>query len=302
MTETQAVEPSPEAQPVAVQSLLDQILTPEELSPYVKCLIYGDPGSGKTVFAASAPKPLIIDTENSSRSILDFPDLARHVKILKVQSFNDLNTLFWHLMNGDIPDVETVVIDTISELQRRNLDEIMMRAHAKDNSRSPFLPFQGDYKLSTESMRKMVTMFRDLPYNLVVTAHRIEDKDDTGRVFVRPEVTPKLAQTMKGVFDLQAFMTYETNEDGEFVNFLQTRQTRNVEAKSRLKYLPTTIEMPRFEHIAEAHKRSLTELQAYDTVDHTPEPEVPNTVSSNETAETPNAAFTLNGIQPEGDK
>ena len=262
--------PVSEADP-AVQapqpSLLDQIETIDTMEPWTKCLIYGDPGAGKTLFAASAPKALVLDCENSRRSIMDFPEIMANCKILKVRSFNDLDRIFWHLMNGDVPDIETVVIDTISELQRRNLDEIMQNAHAKDSNRSLFLPFQGDYKISTESMRKMVTMFRDLPYHLIITAHRIEEVDQaTGRRYVRPEVTPKLASTLKGVFDLQAFMTYETTDsegNETFRNYLQTRQSNTVEAKSRLRYLDTRVEMPTFQHILDAHARSLEEIEKY---------------------------------------
>lgn len=279
--------PVSQADPAAQPSILDQIETVDNLEPWVKCLIYGDPGAGKTIFAASAPRPLILDCENSRRSIMDFPEIMVNCKILKVRSFNALDEIFWHLMNGDIPDVETVVIDTVSELQRRNLDEIMLKAKAKDENRNLFLPFQGDYKISTESMRKMVTMFRDLPYHLIITAHRIEDQDQgTGQRFVRPEVTPKLASTLKGVFDLQAFMTYSTvDSEGKdsFSNSLQTRQRAGVEAKSRLRYLPTHVENPTFQMILDAHARSLDEIEKYKAQNPAENP-VPATAEAQPTA------------------
>lgn len=277
MEEAPVSQADPAAQP---PSILDQIITVDNLEPWSKILIYGDPGAGKTLFAASAPKPLILDCENSSRSIMDFPEIMVDCKILKILSFNDLDTVFWHLMNGDIPDVETVVIDTISELQRRNLDEIMLKAHSKDPNRNLFLPFQGDYKISTESMRKMVTMFRDLPYNLIVTAHRTEELDQgTGRRFVRPEVTPKLAATLKGVFHLQGYMTYETvDEQGNetFKNSLRVRQSPTVEAKCRYRHLPTDIENPTYQVILDAHAKSLAAIEEYKesqkAVEEAPEP------------------------------
>lgn len=288
-----AAQPEPEPEP----SILDQIETVDNLQPWIKALIYGDPGAGKTLFAASAPKPLILDCENSRRSIMDFPAIAARCKILKVRSFNALDQIFWHLMNGDIPDIESVVIDTISELQRRNLDEIMMKAKAKDENRNLFLPFQGDYKISTESMRKMVTMFRDLPFHLIITAHRLEDVDQaTGQRFVRPEVTPKLASTLKGVFDLQGFMTYSTVDaegNDHFSNSLQVRQRAGVEAKCRLRHLSTHVENPNFGHLLEAHQRSLDEIQKYKDEKaqaeqgQTPAPAVPE-----EATATP-AAFTV---------
>lgn len=278
--------PVSQADPAAEPSVFDELETIDNLQPWLKCLIYGDPGAGKTLFAASAPKPLILDCENSRRSIMDFPAIAARCKILRVKSFNALDRIFWELMNGRGPEIETVVIDTISELQRKNLDDIMFAAKAKDENRNMFLPFQGDYKISTESMRKMVTMFRDLPFHLIITAHRLEDVDQaTGRRFVRPEVTPKLASTLKGVFDLQGFMTYSTVDaegNDHFSNSLQVRQRAGVEAKCRLRYLPTHVENPNFGHLLEAHQKSLDEIERYKEEmalaeqGLTPTPEAPN--------------------------
>lgn len=235
-------------------SIVDRINSVDELEPWLKVLVYGDPGAGKTVLACTAPKPLLLDVENGRISLANHPELS-HVKILPIQSFNDLDDVFWELKKGNIPDVETVIIDTISELQRRNMDEILISAHAKDNNRNAFLPHQGDYKYNTEIMRRLIVEFRDLEMNLVVTAHRIEDKDDNGRVFVRPQVTPALATTLKGVFSIQGFLTYEFDDEGNFKNSLQVRQTRRVEAKTRVGGLPPNIEMPKFQTLLDAYQK-----------------------------------------------
>lgn len=233
--------------------ILDRIKTAEELEPWLKILVYGDPGSGKTVFACGAPKPLLIDCENGRVSLANHPELS-HVKILPVETWNDLNEVFWELKSGNIPDVETVIIDTISELQRRNMDELLVKYNAKDDIKyNAFLPQQNTYKENTEMLRRLVTSFRDLEMHLIVTAHRVEQTEDNGRVYVRPEVTPKLATTMKGIFSIQGFLTYEFDDKMQFHNSLQIRQTRRVEAKTRVGGLPPEIDMPTFQMLLDAY-------------------------------------------------
>lgn len=236
-------------------SILNGLWTPEqstEISPWIKMCLFGDPGSGKTLFAATAPKPLILDTEGSTEVLDDWPDIKAQCKILYPRSWDDINEILYALISGDprLADRQTVVIDTMTEYQRKNLDEIVIGAAGKDATHSLFLPHQQDYKMSTEMVRRMAGSFRDLPYHLILVAHRTEDTDNVGRVRIRPELTPKLAGTIKSSVGLQAFMGSQVviHEDHseEFHNYLWTRQTEQIEAKTRYRHLPTYMLDPKF--------------------------------------------------------
>jgi hypothetical protein len=48
-----------------------------------------------------------------------------------------------------------------------------------------------------------------------------------------------------------------------FKNYMRTRQSPQVEAKSRLRYLPTEVENPTFQKVLDAHARSLEEIEKY---------------------------------------
>lgn len=257
----QAIIATEDVEPVAAvkpATILSRIAPIKERPPYVKTLIHALPGVGKTVFAAGAPKPLLIDTEHGAISLLNHPNLAT-VPVLNVESFNDLNDIFWELkQEEDNPNrtYDTIVIDTISELQRKNLDEVLDKAVLKDPERSLFLPFQMDYKINTEAMRRLVTSFRDLKYNLVITSHTLEVQDEaTGALMWRPAVTPKLAQTLEGVFDIIGYMTMEINEStGEVTRYLQVAPSRRIKAKTRIGGLPSILENPTFQILLDAVK------------------------------------------------
>lgn len=225
-----------------------------DLSRKVKALIYGEPGSGKTKFAATAPKPLIIDCENSSEVLGDWPDLLAEAKIVRLKKWEALDAILQAIQAGDpaYADRETLVIDTVSELQRRNLDELLDSKAAVDSSRSRFLAHQQDYKQSGEMMRRIVTAFRDVDMHLIVLAHAREVMDD-GRLVLRPDLTPKLQDTMRGIFGIQGFL-FEMNDDwtAPWQNGLQTRSNAIVQAKSRYRFLPPMVVNPTFDTILDA--------------------------------------------------
>lgn len=243
------------------QAVAAKLINGVDLDPWCKVLIYADPGAGKTKFAATAPKPLFIDTENSTETLRDWPELAAECKIVRLQGWSDLDSIVAALRGGDpeYSDRQTLVIDTISELQRRNLDELLDDRARNNSSRSRFLAHQQDYKESGEMMRRITTAFRDLPMHLVVLSHAREVNND-GKLVMRPDLTPKLQDTMRGIFGLQGFM-FESNDDwnAPFKNYLQTRSNAVIQAKTRYRHLPALIENPTFDMILEASSRYLHE-------------------------------------------
>ncbi len=106
----------------------------------VNVMAYGPPGSGKTYFATTFPKPFFVDTENglitarariTKGEIDDFPaiqtsDFTTVLEILAAPEYR-LPALFkgtkWE---GYVP--ETLVIDTISTLEGHIFDGIMESA------------------------------------------------------------------------------------------------------------------------------------------------------------------------------
>jgi phage nucleotide-binding protein len=238
------------------QGILDRITTVENRLPFIKVLIYGDPGVGKTVFAGSAPKPLFLDVEHGTTSLLNHPEL-RNTDVITVKNWSDIEEIFWACKNGEVPH-ETIVIDSISELQKRQMDESLERGAKMNPSKSAFLPQMLDYKENTEVLRRMVIAFRDLEKNLVIVAHSQLDKNEaTGDMYWRPAVTPKLSTTLTGFMDVVGYMKKDVVKQGGMdveMRKLQVHPTAYVVAKTRLGGLPTIIEGPSFQTLLDALK------------------------------------------------
>lgn len=219
--------------------ILDEAKTVSESEPYIRALIYGSPGTGKTVFAAKFPNAVILDVENGTNSLRNHSEFE-NIKVIPIRSFDQMEKIFWEFQAGEGAQFDTIVIDSISELQQKQLSEMIQ----KDKSRDSKVPTLLDYKANTAVMQRMVIAFRDLPKNLVITAHQTFDKDDNdGRMYIRPDVTPRLSQTIVGLLDVIGWMHMGEGEK-EGKRYLQIRPSRKVVAKTRVGGLEPIVEEP----------------------------------------------------------
>lgn len=239
---------------VEADSILDKLLGAisdvDEAIPYRKMLLYAQFGTGKTVFCATAPKPLIIAVEpTGTLSLLNHPELKEKCKVMQFKSVVQLELLLDKMLEK--PEAfefcETVVIDSFSELQKFDLDDVVAKAARMDASRNKYLPIGPDYNVNTEHMRQIAGKLERINKHVIVTCHVKEEKDEnSGRVLVRPNLTPKLAGTLAGKFDVVAYMAM-TGSGDEVTRTLQCHPTATVMAKTRIGGLPPTVENPTFD-------------------------------------------------------
>jgi len=240
--------PVTEIQPTQVDDILDKIMgriSPvHEGSGTLKVLIYGDPGTGKTTFAATAPKPLIIDVERGTRVLAD---RGNEVDVLEYVSMVQVEKAIEYLKAGShaFDKYDTIVLDSISELQKRLIDDQLKVLGGKGNA-PVYKADWGVYGENTQRLRMLLSAFRDIPKNLVCTAHaKVEKDDQTGFLVSRPDLTPKLAATVAGIFDIVAYI--KRTGKGEYV--LRVRPSNTVLAKSRVTALPDEIMSPTWTHL-----------------------------------------------------
>ena len=183
------------------------------LPALLKAFIYGDSGSGKTFTAASSPNPLFLLTEaNGLKSIqTSNPDAL----VAHCTSIGEVRQFVASASRGELPDnVETIVIDSLTEIQRLFIDEILeSKGHDKDNK----MQYQ-DWNTMTNRMLKFVRCVRDLPYHVVVTslAQYAYDEDETvNRVFPSFQ-GQKLANEISQFFNLVGYVMRKevTDADG----------------------------------------------------------------------------------------
>lgn len=240
-----------------------------ESVPYLNMLVYGEPGIGKTRLGGSASEVpelspvLVIDVEGGVLSLAkDYPN----VDVVRIESWEDMNSVYSDLF--DEPGrYNTVVLDSISEMQKFSMSRIMEAAVAKNPIREIEVPGMREWGINGEQIRMLVRAFRDMDINIILTAHVLEDKDETtSTIKYKPSLTGKLKNEIAGFMDIVGYMYKKRIKDeasGEryLGTFLLTSATDKEVAKDRSGKLPQVIENPTMAELFGYINGTLTESE-----------------------------------------
>lgn len=217
--------------------------SPDGKVKWLKGLIYGEPGAGKTYFSGSGIDSdifypmLAIDIDGGVEDTLR---KSTKLDIKTIRSMNELQALYKELAAE--PDYyKTISLDNITELQKLDMNAVMKEA--KDTASNPekvdiYVPSQREWGKSGERMRIVIRAFRDLPCHTIALAH-VEEREDNLTKIPRlwPSIPGKLRHELSGFFSVVGYLsTYE--EEGEIYRQIQFAKTRRVQAKDRFQALP----------------------------------------------------------------
>jgi|PlaIllAssembly_1097288.scaffolds.fasta_scaffold235152_2 hypothetical protein len=220
----------------------------------INMLVYGDPGVGKTVFAASADNAVLFDCEGGTLSIQDRIK-AKKVIVKDVLRFQDLEDGLRTLREKPHQQVKTIIIDSITEVQKKLNDMLISTYPDPKRPYGDGLMLQ-DWGYNTERMRRLVRTARDMDYNLIITALAMGIKDDSsGVVTTMPKLSEKLAADVCAYVDIVGYMFVE-EVDGAPVRKMLLQPMGHYFAKDRSGHLPIVIDNPTFNAI---HKMALNE-------------------------------------------
>ena len=200
------------------------------MDKHVNVLIYGQPGAGKTEFAASAPKPKYYDWEGSTTTL---QHKAEFVDIPVVHCPNPLE--LFESIRKDVRDdsVETIVIDSFTTAVDTYLIDQMEAAKRKDE----FTRFDSDYGPVTNLFTKLFTRLRSAKINVVLIGHeRFDRSNDREQTITKvyPYVTPALRSSVTRLVDFVGYLEIKpgtTNRPPE--RRLYCNPTGLIEAKNR---------------------------------------------------------------------
>lgn len=213
-----------EAPPMS--DIANRIKPVEELPFLISMLVYGRSGTGKTTFAATFPKPLLVldIREKGTDSIRD----VEGVQVLALERWEEFESIYWYLVEGK-HNFETVVIDTVTQLQDLAVEKVL-----EDDGKSPGdLVSKGAWGTVASLMKSWIINYRDLPLNVVFLAQdRImrgeeEVEEDQLTPEVGPRVIPSVASTLNAAVKVigQTYISEVTKEtkEGKLIRKVQYR-------------------------------------------------------------------------------
>lgn len=168
----------------------------------ISVLLYGDPGAGKTHLAATSKEPIVLLTEANGRDTIrrSNPDAL----VFVADTAEAVRSFMRAGLSGEFAAAgrKTVVIDSLTEVQRLFADEIMS-SKPKDNRRMELQ----DWGLLTTRMRGFCRTVRSMPLDVVATClaeHTVED--DRGVIWTKPAFQgKKLAAEVAQYFNAVGF-------------------------------------------------------------------------------------------------
>jgi len=198
---------------------------------YIKALIAGNSGAGKTLLSSCFPNPIYASAEAGLMSIAD-----RDIPFVEIKSLDDLLNLKRMLDQDPLVreqtlgfPVETVVIDTIDEVQRIIIRE-RLASQRRDATNLQDWGFIGS------QMQAIVSGFRNLEMNVIFTVHLKEVNDgDSGQIWFNPGIQGEMGKQITGYVDLALLL--KTNTVSELVD--------NKPVRKQVRVL-TTVQSPQF--------------------------------------------------------
>jgi phage nucleotide-binding protein len=227
------------------------VTSPSTDIEFLNILLYGDPGVGKTYLCGTAVEHdktnpvLLIDIEGGTLTVRD-----RKIDVVSARTLVDVQKIVNKLITaGEDMYYKTVVLDSLTELQKLDMRYIMKQAKA--NAKNPDsvdvdVPSQREWGKSLEHTRSIVRAFRDLPCNTIITALAHQQMDDSGSVTgIFPSLPGKARNEIPGFMDVVGY--YHVRQAGQtLIRRVQFAKTSRVQAKDRTGLLGDAVDDPSF--------------------------------------------------------
>ena len=173
-------------------------------------LVMGEPGAGKTLLAGTSAEvpelmPLLyLDVDGGVVTNAQYEDIdARPITGIK-----QLETIY-DVLDKNRGYYKTVVVDSLSELQKLDMKDIMAEAKKKHpDTTDEEVPDQRAYLKSQVHIRNIVRAYRDLGLHVIFITHsKVEDK--AGKIKILPQLPGQQAAEIAGFLSIVGLLEVE---------------------------------------------------------------------------------------------
>lgn len=144
---------------------------------YVKVLVWGEPGCGKSRFALSAPAPIVVDLEDSTGLYAEEFDFYKAKvnpnNILSNNAATLVKNIINEINNNEYPDRKTLVVDPVTDLldciESFCITEYQKQINKKITELNAVQKTKW-YTYRRETSRKILDKLKNISMNLILVA------------------------------------------------------------------------------------------------------------------------------------
>ncbi len=235
---------------------------------FLKMLIYGDYGVGKTWLAGTASDiddmndVILINAEAGELTLSEHGSSHKfgNIDLISVRTFKQVATAFnflrAHCKLRDEDDIEklcimesklkgveittpkkyrTVIIDSLTEVEAYCLNQLLGITDSISLDEEVQAAEWSEYKKNNSMVTRLVRSFRDLPMHVILTCARQYTQDESKKFLYSPQLTGKLAGSVRGFVDIVGFLvTGSAADDGSIPRKLYIQPNPRFAAKCRI--------------------------------------------------------------------
>ncbi len=256
----------------------DDILTGKH-PMFMKCLVIGSTGTGKTYFSAGFPKSYFLITEpNGEDTFMTLPELRKNIKGMDFfipcneddtkRVFEELNTACNNARAmAQKGEIESVVLDNLTYLAE-NRWIFINKYQPEFSPKTDELDVRGMYgKLARWLYNFTLMKLLTIPANLSITVHEkmesddvMEKKPDKSSPIV-PSILGGFRDDIGGMLSLVLYLGKTNLGNGKYKYLARTNLGGGKQAKSRYPNLPEVVENINYQVLKETILKSIGEVK-----------------------------------------
>jgi len=201
---------------------------------WLTVVLYGPFGVGKTSLALTAPRPVVLDSDEGLLSVADLPHtgpkLAGKASVSKVRH---LDAAYANCRGVGEEDwrkrFRSIIFDRFDVMQQIVLDEYGAKRKQRDDRADPDEIDKRTYGLMGNKLRRYIRLFKQVPMHKIFITGEAEDDDAR----MRPSLVGALKEQLPGYADLTIYLSMGKKQK----RLIYIRPTDRFYAKTRARWL-----------------------------------------------------------------